>query len=35
MRIVIDKEIEDLADAYMKELKTLSVKEDLEALQEQ
>lgn len=34
-KIVIDKYIEDLAEAYKKELETLSIKEDLEELQEQ
>ena len=34
-RIVIDKDIEDLAKAYKKEIEALSVKEDLEALQRQ
>lgn len=34
-RIVIDKNIEDLADAYKKELEALSIKEDLESIQKQ
>lgn len=34
-RIIIDNNIEDLADAYKKELEALSIKEDLEELQEQ
>ena len=34
-RIVIDKNIEDLAEAYKNELAALSIKEDLESLQEQ
>ena len=34
-KIVIDKDIEDIAEAYKKEIETLSIKEDLEALQRQ
>lgn len=34
-RIVIDKDIEGIAEAYKKEIEALSVKEDLEALQRQ